>query len=200
MGARSRSLSGTAARLRTSNRSSSIAAVGCGLAAALESSDLAIAEFDAAAADRRPEVSYRPRWCLNYLRGPLTREQIGRLMADRKSATPTTAAAPVAAKGTPTGTPPLLPPDVLPAYVPVGRKTPRNAKIVYRPAVVGRARLHYVDAKASIDAWQKIVRLAASPTNSLPTSGKTPRSARLMISKRNPPPPPKPPIPRSLSS
>ncbi|HVJ85511.1 MAG TPA: ATP-binding protein, partial [Caulifigura sp.] len=104
-------------------------------------------------------VVIQTRWVLNYLRGPLTREQIGRLMADRKSSMPTAAAAPVAAKGTPAGTPPILPPDVIPAYVPVGRKTPRDAKIVYRPAVLGRARLHYVDSKASIDAWQKVVRL-----------------------------------------
>jgi hypothetical protein len=105
-------------------------------------------------------VVFQTRWVLNYLRGPLTREQIGRLMADRKSASAATAPAPVAVKGAAAGAPPVLPPDVVPAYVPVGRKVSRDAKIVYRPAVVGRARLHYVDAKAAIDAWEKIVRLA----------------------------------------
>jgi len=107
-------------------------------------------------------VVIQTRWVLNYLRGPLTRDQIGRLMAERKSAVATTspAASSVAAAGTASSAPPLLPPDVVPTYVPVGRKTPRDAKIVYRPAVVGRARLHYVDAKAAVDVWQKIVRLA----------------------------------------
>jgi hypothetical protein len=105
-------------------------------------------------------VVFQTRWVLNYLRGPLTREQIGRLMADRKLAIAPAAAAPVAVKGTAASVPPVLPPDVVPAYVPIGRKVSRDAKIVYRPAVVGRARLHYVDAKAAIDTWEKVVRLA----------------------------------------
>ncbi len=108
----------------------------------------------------RPVV-LQTRWVLNYLRGPLTRDQIGRLMSDRRTraADSAPAAAPVPCQTT-AATPPLLPPDVVSVYVPVGRKTPRTAEIVYRPAVLGRARLHFVDARTSTDCWRKAVRLA----------------------------------------
>lgn len=105
-------------------------------------------------------VVIQTRWVLNYLRGPLTRDQISRLMADRKTGTVVTAAAPLTASGAASSAPPILPPEVIPAYIPVGRKVSRDAKIVYKPAVLGRARLHYIDAKAAVDVWQKCVRLA----------------------------------------
>ena len=124
-------------------------------------------------------VTIQTRWVLNYLGGPLTREQIGRLMADRKTTSASAAPAPIAATGSTASAPPLLPPDVVPVYVPVGRKVPRDAKIVYRPAVLGRARLHYVDSKASVDAWQKVVRL-------LPISDKVPADVWEDCEERDP--------------
>jgi hypothetical protein len=109
-------------------------------------------------------VVFQTRWVLSYLRGPLTREQIATLMAARKVGGGTTAPdAPASSASAPvTGKsePPLLPPDVSPVYVPVSRRVSRDTPIVYRPAVLGRARLHFVDTKAGLDAWQKTLCLA----------------------------------------
>jgi hypothetical protein len=106
-------------------------------------------------------VVFQTRWVLNYLRGPLTREQIGRLMADRKATAVAVSAETVTSPGSSTSVPPLLGEGIQLVYVPVSRKTPRDARIVYRPAVIGRARLHYVDSKSGIDVWTTAVRLAA---------------------------------------
>src|SRR5262249_45834544 len=48
------------------------------------------------APEDRPEV-FESRWAMSYLRGPLTREEIRRLMAPRKAAAATPAAAPATA-------------------------------------------------------------------------------------------------------
>ena len=104
-------------------------------------------------------VVIQTRWVLNYLRGPLTREQIGRLMAERKSLETSGPAAAVVASGAAVSTPPLLPPDISAVYVPLGRKIPRESRIIYGAAVLGRARLHYVDSKGAIDTWQDVARV-----------------------------------------
>ena len=61
-------------------------------------------------------VPFKVRWAMSYLRGPLTREQIGRLMAERKEAgeeEPTAAAAPPAPEPGGEGKArPVLPPEV----------------------------------------------------------------------------------------
>ena len=49
---------------------------------------------------RPAPVLLESRWAMSYLRGPLTREEIGRLMADRRRATPAVAA-PAPEKGAP---------------------------------------------------------------------------------------------------
>src|SRR5690606_1776214 len=74
-------------------------------------------------------VVFQTRWALSYLRGPLTREQISRLMAPRKSAVSATpvAAAPTSAPATeapaaaasPSGADrPVLPPEIPQAFIP----------------------------------------------------------------------------------
>jgi Helicase HerA, central domain/Bacterial protein of unknown function (DUF853) len=56
----------------------------------------------------RPKaVLFQSRWAMSYLRGPLTREEISRLMKDRASATD---AAPAPAAGSAPGKAPVLPP------------------------------------------------------------------------------------------
>jgi len=111
-----------------------------------------------------PEL-FQTRWTLSYLRGPLTRPEIKRLMDPVKQAPP---AAPVTAQE-PTGVPaasipspaaasapagpagdtaPVLPPDVPQGFVPVRVKPER---IVYAPCLFATAAVHYQDAKRGID-------------------------------------------------
>ena len=104
----------------------------------------------------RGPVIFETRWVMSYLRGPLTRQQIGRLMEGRKQAPappPAAAAvAPTAAPAAPAARPaappppvssrPVLDPGVTQVFLPL-RDDP--AGMVYRPALLGLARVSYVD-------------------------------------------------------
>jgi hypothetical protein len=102
--------------------------------------------------DEAPAL-FETRWTLSYLRGPLTRPEIKRLMDPAKPAAATApagpaAAAPAAAPAGP-GLPsaPVLPPDVPQSFLPV-RAKPDG--VVYDPRLFAIAALHYADAKRGI--------------------------------------------------
>ncbi len=115
---------------------------------------------------------FTTRWAMSYLRGPLTRQQIKLLMADRKATTasPGARGATAPAAGTPTGLaaqPPVLPPGLKQAYLPImvrdneavrslsdrvgSRVTPSEQRLVYQPAVLGMASIRFTDRKLGVD-------------------------------------------------
>jgi hypothetical protein len=113
---------------------------------------------------------FQTRWTLSYLRGPLTRPEIKRLMDPVKqapSAAPVTAQAPtgVAASAPPATasalpsavpageTAPVLPPDIPERFLTV-RSKPEG--IVYTPCLFATASVHYQDAKRGIDHAEEI--------------------------------------------
>ncbi len=115
---------------------------------------------------------FQTRWALSYLRGPLTREQIQTLMASRKKdlssagtsvSTPSTGPAPLS-KLTPTRPTsssaikarPVVPPDVPEFFVPRRARPRAQETLLYRPGLLGVARLHYADKKAVIDHWETL--------------------------------------------
>jgi len=121
-------------------------------------------------------VVFHTRWALSYLRGPITRDQIETLMADQKVSqadrvqqiAPTAAQAPhVVAQGTGAPPPlsmddamlPVLPPEVPQKFLAIARNVPREAAILYRPALLGDGVLHFVDSKSDVDAWRDVSRL-----------------------------------------
>ncbi len=110
-----------------------------------------------------PEV-FETRWAMSYLRGPLTRQEIKRLMDPIKAtggATSTPVARPlagVAAAAGGGGSVPILPDGVPVAFLPV-RGKPEG--IVYRPALFGLAQIHYSDAKRGVESTEE-VRLLVS--------------------------------------
>ncbi len=105
---------------------------------------------------------FETRWALSYLRGPLTLPQIRSLCAGAPppaaSVPPTgaaTAASPApAAQG---GVRPALPPGTPEYFV---KPSKAAATPVYRPMVAGASKLHFVDAKADVDAWVPFAHLA----------------------------------------
>ena len=122
---------------------------------------------------------FQTRWTLSYLRGPLTREQIQTLMAPRKQAAASgipkpgstspaaTSTPPAATSGSPTSAPPssplagsgarpVMPPDVPEFFVPRRARSRPGESLVYRPALLGVARLHYIDRKPGVDYWETI--------------------------------------------
>ncbi|HSF39023.1 MAG TPA: ATP-binding protein [Thermoanaerobaculia bacterium] len=114
-------------------------------------------------------VLFQTRWALSYLRGPLTRPEIKKLMDPLKkapAAAPVTAAAPTgvaaAAVTPPSSAPvpaaaPVLPPDVPQRFLPL-RGKPEG--VVYEPCLFASAVVHYVDAKRGIDHTEEVALLA----------------------------------------
>ncbi len=110
-------------------------------------------------------VVMQTRWALSYLRGPLTREQISSLMAARKGipvAPPSASPLPPVFASAPTpaavvstaGLAPVLPAEIRQIY---GEVT-RAGDVTYRPALLGTARMHFVDSKAGVDLWKNVAR------------------------------------------
>ncbi len=117
-------------------------------------------------------VVFETRWCLSYLRGPLTRGQIQTLMAPAKqtlAAQPKSAPmqagdpqAPLAAaspSSAGTSDRPVLPAEAGECFMPQ-TGSPAGAQVAYRPALVGTARLRFVDAKLKLDTWQELTVIA----------------------------------------
>jgi hypothetical protein len=103
--------------------------------------------------DTGPQL-FQTRWTLCYLRGPLTRDQIKSLMAEKQPEKTT--------KGTETvktqalAARPVLPPDVPQYFLPVTASgTPR-----YAPVLLGAAKLHFLDEKQKLDETQDAIWLA----------------------------------------
>jgi hypothetical protein len=102
-------------------------------------------------------VTFETRWVLSYLRGPLTREQIKILMADKKSvAVSAPAASPLAAAAPKVSTavePPLLEPGINVMYL---AASGAGQGLIYYPAVAGWLDVYYSSAKYNVDAAQKM--------------------------------------------
>jgi hypothetical protein len=92
-------------------------------------------------------VLFETRWCMSYLRGPLSRPQIRQLMNGRQPAM-------VAPRSTPeAGARPVLPPDIRQLFLPFrGAGTP-----VYDPVILGGAEIHFIDAKLGVDELRRVV-------------------------------------------
>ena len=113
---------------------------------------------------------FHTRWALSYLRGPLTRDQIKRLVADRAATvSQTTAAAPAPKPMRVTPQPvadpaqpaarPLVPQGIEEAFLPVSDGGSGDATLVYRPMLHGVADLHYIAARLDIDQWRRVLCL-----------------------------------------
>ncbi len=139
--------------------------------------------------DAGPTV-FMTRWALSYLAGPLTRKQIGELMAERKAAgrasVPAAEAAVAEAKRASEAEPqvgssevgaratapraamrtsgrPLLSGEVVQRFV-TAEAADEGATaggLAYRPALLGVGRVHYVKAADDVDVWQDIVAVQA---------------------------------------
>jgi hypothetical protein len=107
--------------------------------------------------DDAPTI-FQTRWCLSYLRGPLSRDQISDLMSSRKAEI--AAAGPVASgasvSGISEGQRPVLPPTIAELFQPVRGKVPSGAKLVYRGAIHGLAKVHFVSSTQGVDVGQSL--------------------------------------------
>ena len=126
-------------------------------------------------------VLFRVRWALSYLRGPLTRSQIKTLMADRQGASATERASAEAdsakgdaakstgimakprrkSSGSTTGAAarPMLPASIDQRFLPLGGRGPGDG-VHYEPALIGEARVHFVDSRKGLEAEEEVLFLA----------------------------------------
>jgi hypothetical protein len=110
-------------------------------------------------------VLFQSRWALSYLRGPLTGPEIARLMGPRKNAGVTSGTADAS---TPQVTPiaSAQPPASATSRPPVGANeyfipaTKGSGPITYKPLVMGLTKLHFIDAKLTLDTWRTSAYLA----------------------------------------
>jgi hypothetical protein len=105
-------------------------------------------------------VVFQTRWAMSYLRGPLTREQIGRLMESRKTGakqgeTRSKRSARSMA-GSVSSDRPVLPPDVVERFAARRSNLPQGASVLYRPALLGAARMHFTHTAGGVDVWQEV--------------------------------------------
>ncbi|QDT64657.1 helicase HerA domain-containing protein [Calycomorphotria hydatis] len=108
---------------------------------------------------------FQTRWALSYLRGPLSRQQIETLMADRKAIhEEKQAAKKQEQQESIPATPPKAEPPVIPANIPQLMIKPSttadsSTRIVYRPALLGRARLHFSRVSYKVNCSKDVVLL-----------------------------------------
>jgi len=104
-------------------------------------------------------VTFETRWTLSYLRGPLSRDQIRSLMADRvrPAATPQPkpdAASPTAAAATTSDSAtdrlPVLPPGIDQFFLPRSASAATRS-LLYSPVVLGAVRIGFSDPKLGVD-------------------------------------------------
>ncbi len=97
-------------------------------------------------------VVFNTRWVMSYLAGPLTRDQIGSLMAGQKAAVPGEAVAPAAKPVVSGGDAPLLPPGIDEYWLPAA-----GEGIQYFPRLVAAAELAFDSARYNVSADRKML-------------------------------------------
>jgi hypothetical protein len=125
----------------------------------------------------QPEV-FETRWTLSYLRGPLTRNQIKKLMDVRKTPAPSPegqatdsirpiepVAAPsktakVATIAVPANQRPVLPAEIPQYFVALRGNQSIGSTLLYRPSLFGCSKVYYSDPKKGVDTEQSISYLA----------------------------------------
>ncbi len=105
---------------------------------------------------------FKSRWALSYLKGPLTKEEIARLMADKK---------PKLKQSGSTSTPPLsttakpLVSPELPQYFDIINP---NGPFAFAPYLLAKTKLHYLSAAKGIDHEEQIVcEIALQPDSTI---------------------------------
>lgn len=123
-------------------------------------------------------VVFETRWAMSYLRGPLTQMQLQKLMDDDPLYDAEAAAAssrpsrPMAEKADPVEPAvdgrQLVPSDIEQRFVEVRDRIGSGERLVYRAALLGRGRLHYVKSTYKVDSWQERLLLATLKGGEMP--------------------------------
>jgi hypothetical protein len=114
-------------------------------------------------------VVFETRWCLSYLRGPLTRTQIKTLMDPVRTSqglgvkgkgTESQGLSPHPSPFTPHRQRPMLPPDIPQHFVPLRGSKPEGSELVYAPMLLGSSQIRFSDSKCGVDTTHDVTALA----------------------------------------
>jgi len=124
-------------------------------------------------------VIFQTRWVLSYLRGPLTRNQIKRLMKGKKplekSPPPPSAAsshAPRQARVLKKSSRPMLPPGIPQYFLPIRSQNPGNCSLYYEPKGLASAKLYFADGKVGIASEREVSLMIDFPEFTSPIDWK----------------------------
>ncbi len=114
-------------------------------------------------------VVFETRWCLSYLRGPLTRMQIKTLMDPIRGKTlkvkdegkEKSADSPHPSPLTSHASRPMLPPEVAQHFIPLRGSKPEGSELVYAPMLLGLSQIRFSDSKSGIDSIQDLTMMTA---------------------------------------
>lgn len=101
-------------------------------------------------------VVFQTRWAMSYLRGPMGKPEIRRLMAGKKLGGGAVAgvAAAAAVKAAPVeaaSVRPVVPPGITQYFLPLG-----GSVLHYEPCIVGAAQVQFADAKTGVDVVRQV--------------------------------------------
>ncbi|MEK6786627.1 MAG: DUF87 domain-containing protein [Nitrospirota bacterium] len=109
-------------------------------------------------------VVFETRWCLSYLRGPLTRTQIKTLMephrTEQRGLRTETSRSALSTQSSTLKSRPMLPPDVPQHFVPRRGSKPEGSELVYVPMLLGSSQTRFSDSKSGVDSMQDVTVLA----------------------------------------
>ena len=104
---------------------------------------------------------FQSRWAMSFLRGPLSREQISKLMSEKKKSvqqngTEKTVRGRTGGMANNSLARPIVPSDVTEKFlVPTKVEGDKNKK-VYRPAILCQSSIHFVKSTAGVDYWEDV--------------------------------------------
>ena len=124
-------------------------------------------------------VVFETRWAMSYLRGPLTRNQIQDLVEQDPNYDPNQitqvsanssrpASEPAAALEPAVDQQQLIPDSVEQYFAEPTERVRGDDRLVYRPALLGRGRLHFVKSTYKVDQWDEMTFLATISGGEMP--------------------------------
>lgn len=126
-------------------------------------------------------VVFETRWAMSYLRGPLTKNQIKKLVGDdakeamsQLEQSNVTVAAPASVPKaeskpeTEVVSTTLVPNDIQQRFVKPKEPVGSDERLLYRPILLGRGRLHFVRTTYKVDEWKEMTFFAAIEGGEMP--------------------------------
>jgi hypothetical protein len=118
-------------------------------------------------------VVFQTRWAMSYLRGPMTGQQIKALMdpmrkGAEKRAPRKGAARPAAGRAEAEAEAPSVSPEIAQYFAPLIAGAAGEGALLYRPHLVGVARVNYSDPKTKVDTTQEVCFLTPISDEAIP--------------------------------